>query len=86
MGIAFGIVFELPLVLVFLALAGVITSDGMRRFRRYAIVGNVVLAAIITPTVDAVSLMLVAGPMMLFYELAIVIAWLIERMRRRRGR
>lgn len=86
MGLAFGIVFELPLVLVFLALAGVITSEGMRRFRRYAIVVNVVAAAIITPTVDAVSLMLVAGPMMLFYELAIVIAWLIERARRRRGR
>jgi sec-independent protein translocase protein TatC len=84
MGIAFGIVFELPLVLVFLALSGVITADGMRRFRRYAIVGNVVVAAIITPTVDAVSLMLVAGPMMLFYELAIVIAWGIERSRRRR--
>jgi len=86
MGVAFGIVFELPLVLVFLSLAGVITSDGMRRFRRYAIVGNVVVAAIITPTVDAVSLMLVAGPMMLFYELAIGIAWFIERARRRRGR
>jgi Sec-independent protein secretion pathway component TatC len=44
-----------------------------------------VVAAIITPTVDAVSLLLVAGPMMLFYELAIGIAWLIERTRRRRG-
>jgi sec-independent protein translocase protein TatC len=86
MGLAFGLVFELPLVLVFLALAGVITSDGMRRFRRYAIVINVVAAAIITPTVDAVSLSLVAGPMIVFYELAIVFAWIIERMRRRRGR
>jgi sec-independent protein translocase protein TatC len=86
MGLAFGLVFELPLVLVFLALAGVVTSDGMRRFRRYAIVINVVAAAIITPTVDAVSLALVAGPMILFYELAIVLAWLIERMRRRRSR
>ncbi len=86
MGLAFGIVFELPLVLVFLSLAGVITSDGMRRFRRYAVVGNVVVAAIITPTVDVVSLFLVAGPMMLFYELAIGLAWLIERARRRRGR
>jgi sec-independent protein translocase protein TatC len=86
MGLAFGIVFELPLVLVFLALAGVITSEGMRRVRRYAMVGNVVAAAIITPTVDAVSLLLVAGPMILFYELAILVAWLIERARRRRGR
>jgi sec-independent protein translocase protein TatC len=79
MGLAFGVVFELPLVLVFLALAGVITSDGMRRFRRYAIVANVVAAAFITPTGDAVTLLLVAGPMIVFYELAIVFAWLIER-------
>ena len=86
MGLAFGIVFELPLVLVFLALAGVISSESMRRARRYAVVAIFIVAAIITPTVDAVSLMLVAGPMILFYELAIVLAWLIERARRRRGR
>jgi sec-independent protein translocase protein TatC len=84
MGLAFGVVFELPLVLVFLALAGVITSDGMRRFRRYAIVINVVAAAFITPTGDAVTLLFVAGPMIVFYELAIVFAWTVERARRRR--
>jgi sec-independent protein translocase protein TatC len=83
MGLAFGFVFELPLVLIFLALAGVVTSEGMRRVRRYAIVANVVAAAIITPTVDAVTLLFVAGPMILFYELAIIMAWLIERARRR---
>jgi len=84
MGLAFGIVFELPLVLVFLALAGVVTSDGMRRFRRYAIVIIVVAAAFITPTGDAVTLLFVAGPMILFYEFAIVFAWLVERSRRAR--
>jgi sec-independent protein translocase protein TatC len=85
MGVAFGIVFELPLVLAFLALAGVITSAGMRRFRRYAIVINVIAAAVITPTGDAVTLLFVAGPMIVFYELAIGFAWLVERARRRRG-
>jgi len=85
MGLAFGLVFELPLVLAFLALTGVITSDGMRRFRRYAIVINVVAAAFITPTGDAVTLLFVAGPMVLFYELAIGFAWLVERSRRRRA-
>lgn len=84
MGVAFGVVFELPLVLVFLALAGIITSQGMRRARRYAIVANVTIAAIITPTVDIVTLGLMAGPMILFYELAIVLAWSIERIRARR--
>jgi sec-independent protein translocase protein TatC len=84
MGVAFGVVFELPLVLVFLALAGIITSQGMRRARRYAIVANVTIAAIITPTVDIVTLGLMAGPMIVFYELAIVLAWSIERTRSRR--
>ncbi len=82
MGLAFGIVFELPLVLAFLALAGVVTADGMRRFRRYAIVINVVAAAFITPTGDAVTLFFVAAPMILFYELAILFAWLVGRSRR----
>ena len=84
MGLAFGIVFELPLVLAFLTLTGVITAGGMRRFRRYAIVINVVAAAFITPTGDAVTLLFVAGPMIVFYELAILFATLVERARRRR--
>ncbi len=86
MGLAFGIVFEIPLILAFLALAGIITSAGLRRARRYAVVGNVAAAAIITPTVDAVSLFFVAGPMMLFYELSIVFAWVVEKSRARRRR
>ena len=85
MGLAFGLVFELPLVLVFLALLGIVTSEAMRRVRRYAIVANVILAAVITPTGDAVTLLFVAGPMLVFYEVAIGIAWLIERARRRAG-
>lgn len=84
MGLAFGVVFELPLVLAVLALTGLVTAGGMRRFRRYAIVINIVVAALITPTGDAVTLLLVAGPMLVFYELAIVFALLVERSRRRR--
>jgi len=84
MGLAFGLVFELPLVLISLVLAGVLTAAGMRRNRRYAVVAIFVAAAIITPTVDAVTLLLVAGPMMLFYEISILAAWLVERSRSRR--
>lgn len=84
MGLAFGVVFELPLVLALLVLTGVLTADGMRAFRRYAVVLNVIAAAIITPTGDAVTLLFVAGPMLLFYELAIVLARIVERTRRRR--
>lgn len=82
--IAFGLVFEIPLVLVFLSLLGLVTSAAMRRARPWAIVANVTLAAIVTPTTDPVTLLFMAGPMVLFYELAILVAWLIERSRRRR--
>ena len=84
--VAFGLVFELPLVLIFLAMVGVVTDDSLRRARPYAMVGIVVVAAIITPTTDAVTLLLMAGPMALFYELSIVGAWIIGRRRRRRER
>lgn len=84
MGLAFGLVFELPLVLMFLALTGTVTSAGMRGFRRYAIVMNVIAAAIVTPTGDAVTLLFVAGPMIAFYEVSVLFAWTVERSRRRR--
>jgi sec-independent protein translocase protein TatC len=83
--IAFGLVFELPLVLIFLALVGVVRAEMLRRARPYAAVAIVTVAAFITPTTDAVTLFFMAGPMLLFYELSIVGAWLIERARRRRG-
>jgi len=84
MGLAFGLVFELPLVLMFLALTGTVTAAMMRAFRRYAIVLIVVVAALVTPTGDAVTLLLVSGPMIIFYEFSIVFAWFVERSRRRR--
>lgn len=81
MSIAFGLVFLVPLVLVFLSLAGVVHVQGLRRARPFAIVGMFTLAAFITPTVDVVTQLLVAGPMVVFYELAVAVAWLIERRR-----
>lgn len=82
--IAFGLVFELPLVLIFLAMVGIVRADMLRRFRPYAVVIMVIAAAFITPTTDAVTLLLMVGPMLLFYELSILAAWLIERARRKR--
>lgn len=86
MSIAFGLVFELPLVLISLVLAGIATSAWMRQVRPYAVVVMFISAAFITPTVDAFTLLLVAGPMWLFYELSILAARVIERRRRRRDR
>lgn len=81
--VAFGLVFEMPLVLVFLALVGIVSAAGLRRGRPYAVVGMVSLAALVTPTTDPVNLFFMAGPMILFYEVSILAAWLIERSRRR---
>lgn len=86
MSVAFGLVFELPLVLISLVLAGVASSTWMRRVRPYAVVTMFIAAAFITPTVDAFTLLLVAGPMWIFYELSILAARLIERRRRSRRR
>lgn len=81
--IAFGIIFEVPLVLVFLSAIGLVSSQQLRRFRAYAIVANFVVAALITPTVDAVTMLFMAGPMIILYEASILAARLIERSRRR---
>ena len=83
--LAFGLVFELPLVLVLLSLLGMVSSAGLRQFRPYALVLNTIVAAVVTPTTDAVTLLFMAGPMALFYEGSILAAWLIERSRRRRA-
>lgn len=82
--VAFGLVFQVPLVIVFLSLVGLVTTAQLRRFRPYAVVANTAVAAVVTPTVDAVTMLFMAGPMILLYELAIVASWLIERARGRR--
>jgi sec-independent protein translocase protein TatC len=82
--VAFGLVFEVPLVFVFLAAVEIVTSAQLRRLRPYAIVGNFVVAAVVTPTVDAVSMLFMVGPMVLLYEASILAARLIERGRRGR--
>ena len=66
--VAFGLAFEFPVVLVFLLLAGVITTRQLRQWRRMAIVGIVAFAAVITPSQDPYSLFFMAGPMYIFYE------------------
>lgn len=75
----FGLVFEIPLLLVFLQLAGVVTSSRLRAWRRQAIVANFVIAAIATPSGDPYSLLAMAIPMCLFYEMSILIGRLMKR-------
>ncbi len=68
--LAFGVAFELPLVLTFLARLGIVSVDMLKRYRKYAILLFFVAAAILTPP-DVVSQVLMAVPMMLLYELSI---------------
>lgn len=81
MMLAFGAGFEFPLILVFLQLAGVLTYKRLISWRRYAIIAIVVLVAVITPSGDPVSLAALAVPMYFFYEISILIGWLITRRR-----
>ena len=84
--IAFRLVFEVPLLIVFLAAVGVVSAALLRRYRAHAIVLNFVVAALVTPSVDAVTMLFMAVPMVLLYEASILAAWLIEHSRRRRER
>lgn len=76
--LATGIIFELPVVIYFLARTGLVTADFLRKYRRHAIVLILVLSAVITPP-DVASQILVSFPIMLLYEVGIRIAARIEK-------
>jgi sec-independent protein translocase protein TatC len=80
--LAFGLCFQLPVVLALLGLAGLVSSKMLRDGRRYAIVGVFIVAAILTPP-DPVSMMSLALPGVLLYEISILCVWLIELRRPR---
>lgn len=75
---AFGLIFELPLFMLFLASLGIVTSKGLRKYRKYAMLGSFVVAAILTPP-DVVSQILMAGPLCLLYEVGIWVAWIFGK-------
>jgi sec-independent protein translocase protein TatC len=72
--LGFGVVFEVPVVIGFLSMVGLVSASFLSKYRRHAIVVNVALAAIITPTGDPLNLALMAVPMILFYEIGIILA------------
>jgi sec-independent protein translocase protein TatC len=77
--LAFGLSFEFPILLIFLAAARVITSAQLRRWRRYAYMGVTVAAAVITPSQDPYTMLGMAVPLVLFYEISILVARLLKR-------
>ena len=70
--LAFGIIFELPMILTLLAMMGVVDYKFLSKYRRHAIILNVIIAAFVTPTGDPFNLALMALPMMFCYELGVL--------------
>jgi sec-independent protein translocase protein TatC len=81
MMLAFGIGFEFPILLIFLQMAGILSVGTLRRGRRYAIVGICVLVAVITPSGDPISMLMLSVPLVIFYEVSIIAGRVIERRR-----
>ena len=76
---AFGVAFEFPLLLVFLMLVGVLNTQQLRRSRRWTAVGITVFAAVITPSADPFSMLFMAIPMYIFFEISILIGRVMKR-------
>jgi sec-independent protein translocase protein TatC len=84
MSLAFGAVFELPIVILALTSLGIVTPRMLRKFRRYAVILSMVAGALITPGGDILSLALLTGPIYLLYEASILVAHLVHRRRENR--
>jgi len=78
MMLASGLIFELPMVTFVLARLGMVTSATMTKYRRHAIVVILILAAIITPSPDPVSQLMVAVPLWILYEVSVVVARIVQ--------
>ena len=83
MVLAFGLIFEMPLFSFFLARMGLITAQKMREVRKYAILAIFVVAAILTPP-DVFSQLMMAGPMIVLYEVSIWVAVLVGKKKAER--
>ena len=73
--VGMGLAFQMPMILLFLVKVGILDYKKLSDFRMYAVVANLIIAAVITPTGDPFTLSLVAVPLQLLYELSTLIAW-----------
>ncbi|NMC49452.1 MAG: twin-arginine translocase subunit TatC [Desulfovibrio sp.] len=77
--IAFGLIFNLPVAIFFLARMGVVTSRSLRKFQRWSVLLAFIAAAILTPTPDAINQLLMAGPIIILYEVGIWVAFFVGK-------
>ncbi len=79
LALAFGLGFQIPILVIFLISLGLVPAKSMASARRYVIIGVLVLAAIITPTPDVGTMMLLAVPMLLLFEVGLLIGRMMEK-------
>ena len=77
--ISFGMIFELPVFMVFLARIGVVDAPFLSRNRKYAVLISFIIAAILTPTPDVVNQVLMGGPLVILYEISIIAVRIFAR-------
>ena len=82
--IGMGLIFELPILVFFLALMGIVNAGWMWRNFRYSILVIFIIAAIVTPTTDILNMCIFAAPMVALYVISIGIAWLVHPAQRRK--
>ena len=82
--LAFGVVFELPMVMMLLAWAGIVDYKKMAKVRKWAILGEAVVAMVITPSQDPISMLLMLIPLMILYEFGILLARITAKRKARR--
>ena len=83
--LGFGLVFEMPVIVAFLSLFGLVTGKFLLSKFKYAVLIIFILAAIISPTPDAITQTLYAGPMVLLYLVSVIVAYIFGWRRKRKG-
>ncbi|MGH2807143.1 MAG: twin-arginine translocase subunit TatC [Actinomycetota bacterium] len=83
--LAFGAMFEVPLFLFFLGLVGVVTPQRLRRYRKHSIIAIAALSAVVTPSQDPITMLVMAVPVYGLYELNIWLLSIIDKRKKRKG-
>ena len=84
--IGFGLLCQLPIIIMALAMLGIVDYKLLSRTRAYAITGILILSAVIAPTPDPMTFITLGAPIIVLYEICIWIVWLIDRRKARLNR